>query len=315
MPLSSFSSKAGLFADDAKIYMEINNNLDRTLLQADLDRLYEWSVTWRMNFNHSKCKILTVSRRKAPVFVNYMLNSNSLEHVTSFKDLGVLVSSDLSWKGHIDNVVSKCNRVNGMIKRVVGYHAPNNVAFNLYKSLTRSIVEYSAPVWSPQNVNELTKLESVQRAMTRFVTKFDGRRYQDRCIDLNLLPLCFRREISDLVFFYKCLHDKIKIPIENYTQFIDNTSRRSGNCGLLLKPLLIKTVTFKKSFFHRIVSEWNSLPIQMRDSTSVNSFKHQLMLHYKLKLQQSFNANDLCSWTSTCRCQPCVCDRMKNMLL
>ena len=173
-----------------------------------------------------------------------------------------------------------------MIKRVVGYHAPNNVTFNLYKSLTRSIVEYSAPVWSPQNVNELIRLESVQRAMTRFVTKFDGRRYQDRCIDLNLLPLCFRREISDLVFFYKCLHDKIKIPIENYTQFIDNTSRRSGNCGLLLKPLLIKTVTFKKSFFHRIVSEWNSLPIQMRDSTSVNSFKHQLMLHYKLKLQQ-----------------------------
>ena len=88
------------------------------------------------------------------------------------------------------------------------------LAFNLYKSLTRSIVEYSAPVWSPQNANELNKLESVQRAMTRFVTKFDTRSYQDRCIDLNLLPLCFRREISDLVFFYKCLHDKIKIPIE-----------------------------------------------------------------------------------------------------
>ena len=118
-----------------------------------------------------------------------------------------------------------------MIKRVVGYHATNNVAFNLYKSLTRSIAEYSAPVWSPQNTNEFTKLESVQRGMTRFVTKFDGRSYQDRCIDLNLLPLCFRREISDLVFFvffYKYLHDKIKIPIENYTQFIDNTSRRSG---------------------------------------------------------------------------------------
>ena len=35
MPLSCFSSKTGLFADDAKIYMEIKNNLDCTLLQAD----------------------------------------------------------------------------------------------------------------------------------------------------------------------------------------------------------------------------------------------------------------------------------------
>ena len=96
MPLSCFSSGTGLFADDAKIYMEIKNNLVCTLLQADLDRLYEWSVTWRMNFNHSKCKILTVSRRKAPVFFNYVLNSNSLEHVTSFKDLSPLVGRDIS---------------------------------------------------------------------------------------------------------------------------------------------------------------------------------------------------------------------------
>ena len=62
---------------------------------------------------------------------------------------------------------------------------------------------------------------------------------------------------------------------------MDNTARRFGDCGLLLKPLLIRTETFKKSFFHRIVSEWNSLSIQIRDSTSVNAFKHQLMLHYK----------------------------------
>ena len=103
-----------------------------------------------------------------------MLNGNSLEHVTSFKDLGVFVSSDLSWKEHIDNVVSKYNRVNGMIKRVVGHHAPNNVALDPDKSLTGSIAEHSTLVWSPQHSNELTQLESTQQLMTRFVTKFDA---------------------------------------------------------------------------------------------------------------------------------------------
>ena len=118
--------------------------------------------------------------------------------------MGVLVSSDLI---HIHNVVSKCNRVNGIIKRVVGYHTPNNLALNLYKSLTRSIAEYSTPVRSPQHSNELTQLESIQRGLTRFVDKFDGRSYQDRCINLNLLPLCFRRENTDLVLFYTCLNN------------------------------------------------------------------------------------------------------------
>ena len=37
--------------------------------------------------NKCKCKILTVSRRKALVFLNYMLNCNSLEHATSFKTI------------------------------------------------------------------------------------------------------------------------------------------------------------------------------------------------------------------------------------
>ena len=90
----------------------------------------------------------------------------------------------------------------GKIKRVVGYHAPNNVALNLYKSLTRSIAEYSTTVWSPQHSNELTQLESIQRGgVTRFVTKFDGRSYQDRCIDLNLLPLCFSVKLLILFCF------------------------------------------------------------------------------------------------------------------
>ena len=39
MPLSCFSSKIGLLADDAKIYIEIKNSLDYLLHQADLDTL------------------------------------------------------------------------------------------------------------------------------------------------------------------------------------------------------------------------------------------------------------------------------------
>ena len=47
--------------------------------------------------------------------------------------------------------------------------------------LTTSRAEYSTPVWCLQNPNELPHLESIQRGKTLFVTKFDGRIYQDRC--------------------------------------------------------------------------------------------------------------------------------------
>ena len=111
---------------------------------------------------------------------------------------------------------------------------------------------------------------------------------------LNLLPLCFRGEITDLVLFYKCLNKDTKLHIENLTQTFDvNSSRRSGSCGVLLKPLLTRTETFKKSYFNRIASEWNSLPLLIRESSSLYSSKNKLMHHYITKLQQSFEINPL----------------------
>ena len=80
----------------------------------------------------------------------------------------------------------------------------------------------------------------------------------------------FQREITDLVLFYECLDKDTKLYIENLIQnFHVNSSRRSGNCGLLLKLLLTRTETFNKSYFNIIVSEWNSLPLLIRESPSL----------------------------------------------
>ena len=111
---------------------------------------------------------------------------------------------------------------------------------------------------------------------------------------MNLLPLCFRREITDLVLLYKCLNEDTKIHIENFIQTFDvNSLRRSGDCGTLFKPLLTRTETFKKSYFNRIVSDWNSLPLLIRESFSLFSFKNKLVHHYATKLQKSFDINNV----------------------
>ena len=46
------------FADDTKVAGAALNELDVRKLQADLNRLYQWSVDWQMLFNVEKCKIV-----------------------------------------------------------------------------------------------------------------------------------------------------------------------------------------------------------------------------------------------------------------
>ena len=40
-----------MFADDAKVYREINQPCDHAALQSDFDRMKEWSEIWQLPFN------------------------------------------------------------------------------------------------------------------------------------------------------------------------------------------------------------------------------------------------------------------------
>ena len=48
------TSSIKMFADDTKIYREINNAEDTLALQSDLDCLENWTRSWQVKFNPLK---------------------------------------------------------------------------------------------------------------------------------------------------------------------------------------------------------------------------------------------------------------------
>ena len=56
-------SSARLFADDALLYGIVTSDVDCDLLQSDLCRLESGQYPWQMEFNPSKCKIVTISHK------------------------------------------------------------------------------------------------------------------------------------------------------------------------------------------------------------------------------------------------------------
>jgi hypothetical protein len=69
----------------------------------------------------------------------------------------------------------------------------------------KSQVCYASEVWSPHQSNLKIKSEQMQRRATRWMLKVKVGEvpYRDRLYILNMLPLCYDREIRDLMFFYK----------------------------------------------------------------------------------------------------------------
>ena len=91
------NSTLALFADDSKLYRSLDLPNASTSLQHDLDSLQIWSVDMKMDFNTTKCKVMHFSKKKLKTETSYILTGQQLEQVKHISDLGITVSSDLSW--------------------------------------------------------------------------------------------------------------------------------------------------------------------------------------------------------------------------
>ena len=68
-----------VFADDALRYGIVARDADCDLLQSDLRRLESWQYHWQMEFNPSKCKIVTISHKNNPPQRKYVFCGGELE--------------------------------------------------------------------------------------------------------------------------------------------------------------------------------------------------------------------------------------------
>ena len=102
--LLSDGSTLNIYADDMLLYKPVKSIEDIHHLQMDIDRISGWVDCNNLTLNPNKCKTMVISRKRNSVkpHAQFTLNSSPLEQVETFKYLGLLLSSDLSWSSHID---------------------------------------------------------------------------------------------------------------------------------------------------------------------------------------------------------------------
>ena len=130
------SNTTKMFADDTKAYSTIDSKDDCHILQKDLNNLASWSRTWLLHFNAPKCVVLRI---RQSIQCTYTLNGIVLEAVANQKDLGVIVSDDLTPGAHISHITKKCNQRIGLIKRCFTNLSADKVKI-LYQSLIRPVL-------------------------------------------------------------------------------------------------------------------------------------------------------------------------------
>ncbi|EFA09338.1 hypothetical protein TcasGA2_TC001664 [Tribolium castaneum] len=253
------------YADDIKIYSG-----DSLALSHDINAIYSWSRTWLMPLNFDKCVVLHIGR-KNPQYL-YQLHGSTLVKVKSHVDLGLEISSDLSWTRHINRVVKKANTATFIFRKAFqGTQAA--AVIKLYKAFIRPMLEFGNAVWHPTLVRDSNLLESVQRRITRIPFGRIRPCYPERLKVLHLTTLEDRRVRGDLITTFKALTDADP-SIRNL--FVLHGQDRTRGHQLKLRGESFKTTARQYFLPLRVFHKWNSLPDKLLDCTSVLQFKINL---------------------------------------
>jgi len=133
-----------MFADDTLLFNSGNPSDVSSPIQDSLSQISDWCNEWLLRINPVKCESMRITRSKTPSLCSYNINSTSLNQVHTHKHLGVILSSDLSWKMHVVlTVAAKANKILGLLKCTFGKCSEAIITRNLQILL----VFYQHPAW------------------------------------------------------------------------------------------------------------------------------------------------------------------------
>ena len=190
MPDAIKSSCTSIYADATKIYKAINSALDSGDLQQDLNSLLSWTKLWQLKVNPTKSHLLSIPNDKFDS--SYFLDNVQIESQSPVRDLGIMVQDNLKFSSHVQLITRKAFATSRNIRLCfVGHNIPFYV--NLYKTYVRPQVESNMVIFNPISIEDITRLESVQRKFTKFLPGFYDVPYRERIFRLDLETLEERR--------------------------------------------------------------------------------------------------------------------------
>ena len=140
----------------------------------------------------------------------------------------------------------------------------------------RSKLEYAAPVWDPHQKINSHKIEKVQKFALKMCTKLWNRNYDSLLDTVDLLSLSTRRLYLKLSYLYQVINGFPDPPLERR---VCPLNLRSTKIIIQFERPIYRTNAYANSFFPKAISIWNELPLELQESTSILSFKRNVLCH------------------------------------
>jgi len=150
-------------------------------LQKALSPLVAWADEWQLSISIDKCCVLHIG--KVTVTRQFHIKNIPLTVVSSYCNLGITITKDLSPTTYINEIVAKAHQRANMIHRCF---VSQNVELltRAFITYVRPLLEYNSVVWSRSLKHDIALTEQVQ---THFTKRLPGLKNHPYDVRLKLL--------------------------------------------------------------------------------------------------------------------------------
>ena len=178
-----------------------------SILQHQLADLLIFTQENKMKINFKKTKIIPFNTTKNYDFLPQLSfpNSDPLEVIYETRLLGVIISSNLSWQTHVDDIRRRATSKLWIIVRFKALGGTTEQLLNVFQSRIRSTLEFACPVFHSGLTKEQSrKIETVQKKALALILGRRYTNYESALAHLKQERLDARRANLSLKFALKC---------------------------------------------------------------------------------------------------------------
>ena len=222
----SFDIDYAKYVDDTTV-ISVSDDPNDHSLQSAASRLMEWCSLNGMRINAKKTTEMLIhfgKKLKKETVSPLEINGEQIQRVQSFKLLGVILSSDLSWGQHVSYMLNKISKRYYLIFELARIRIPSHEIILIYCAIIRSVLEYACAVWhSGLTATQSHDIERVQMRCLRII--FPELSYADALLISGLDRLSVRRErivretFNDIELPNHALHELLPVRLDHNFNF------------------------------------------------------------------------------------------------
>lgn len=290
-PVSAIIKNYGLdfhfYADDSQLYIAFSHNNHQQLLEAKgrieccIADIQRWMTVNDLKLNQDKTEIMLIhSKFKADIDPpSYLIGDEVIEVASTATNLGFIFDKYLCCHDQVRKVCKSSFYFIRNIARIRRFLTDSATESVVHAFIT-SKLDYCNSLYYGLPKYLVKRLQYIQNCAARLVVK--SRKFDHitpAFVKLHWLPVRFRIVFKILLIVYKCLNNMAPEYLADAIKLRKTRSLRSTTMEYL-EERKSRTVNYgDRSFVVAGPKLWNGLPLHIRKSSSIGTFKTKLKTH------------------------------------